>query len=74
MNEEINTAQQLNASSEIQTLDITAVSKELGVSRATVLRWAHTKKIEGFFQINKKWLIRKVDFDNFINRKINRTQ
>ena len=71
MNEEAETTQQLNASSEVQTLDVAAVSKELGVSRATVLRWARSKKIEGFFQIDKKWLIRKIDFDNFISRKIN---
>ena len=71
MNEETGTTQHLNASSEVQTLGITAVSKALGVSRATVLRWARYKKIEGFFQIEKKWLIRKIDFDNFISRKIN---
>ena len=68
---ESETTQQLNASSELQTLDVAAVSKALGVSRATVLRWARSKKIDGFFQIDTKWLIRKIDFDNFISRKIN---
>ena len=68
---ESETTQQLNATSEPQTLDVAAVSKALGVSRATVLRWARSKKIDGFFQIDTKWLIRKVDFDNFISRKIN---
>jgi len=60
----------LIASSEVETLGVKAVSKSLGVSRATVLRWIRANKIEGFFQIGTKWLIRKVDFESFINRKI----
>jgi excisionase family DNA binding protein len=59
------------ASSEVETLGVKAVSKSLGVSRATVLRWIRANKIEGFFRIGSKWLIRKIDFDNFINSKIN---
>ncbi len=61
----------LIASSEVETLGVKAVSKSLGVSRATVLRWIQAKKIEGFFRIGSKWLIRKVDFEHFINKKIN---
>ena len=71
MNEPVETTPSLNATSEVETIGVSAVSKALGVSRATVLRWARSKKIEGFFQIEKKWLIRKIDFDNFINSKIN---
>ncbi|OGY45759.1 MAG: hypothetical protein A3A24_01915 [Candidatus Buchananbacteria bacterium RIFCSPLOWO2_01_FULL_46_12] len=59
------------ASSEVETLGVKAVSKSLGVSRATVLRWVRAKKIDGFFRIGSKWLIRKTDFDHFINGKIN---
>ena len=58
------------ASSVVETLDVKAVTKSLGVSRATVLRWIRAQKIEGFFRIGSKWLIRKTDFDNFINKKI----
>ena len=60
----------LIASSVVETLDVKAVTKSLGVSRATVLRWIRAQKIEGFFRIGSKWLIRKTDFDNFINKKI----
>ncbi len=64
--------QQLNATSVLETLDVKSVTKCLGVSRATVLRWIRAGKLEGFFRIGSKWLIRKVDFDNFINGKINK--
>ena len=60
----------LIASSVVEMLDVKAVTKSLGVSRATVLRWIRAQKIEGFFRIGSKWLIRKTDFDNFINKKI----
>lgn len=60
----------LIASSEIETLDVKAVTKSLGVSRATILRWIRAGKLEGFFRIGSKWLIRKSDFDDFINKKI----
>jgi excisionase family DNA binding protein len=63
---------QSNATSEVETLDVAAVSKSLAVSRATVLRWIRAGKLEGFFRIGSKWLIRKVDFDNFISKKINK--
>lgn len=66
------TSEVQNASSEVEMLDVSSVSKSLGVSRATVLRWIDGKKLEGFFRIGSKWLIRKVDFDAFINKKINR--
>jgi excisionase family DNA binding protein len=55
----------------VETLDVKAVTQSLGVSRATVLRWIQSNKIEGFFRIGSKWLIRKVDFEQFINQKIN---
>jgi len=71
MNESNNTTEDVNATSVSQTLDVAAVSKQLGVSRATMLRWIRANKIEGFFRIGSKWLIRKADFDNFITRKIN---
>ena len=71
MNDEQEKTGELNATSEVQTIGVGAVSKSLGVSRATILRWIEARKIEGFFQIGKKWLIRKNDFDNFINKKIN---
>lgn len=61
----------LIASSEIEMLDVKAVTKSLGVSRATVLRWIRAGKLEGFFRIGSKWLIRRTDFDRFINKKIN---
>lgn len=70
MNESNNTTEDVNATSVSQTLDVAAVSKQLGVSRATVLRWIRANKVEGFFRIGSKWLIRKADFDNFITRKI----
>lgn len=53
-----------------EMLTIRNVAASLGVSKATVLRWIAAHKIEGFFQIGKKWLIRKKDFDGFINQKI----
>lgn len=58
------------ASSEVETLGVKAVSKSLGVSRATVLRWIKAKKIDGFFRIDTKWLIRRSDFDEFIKNKV----
>jgi len=70
MNETPETTIQPIATSEVETLGVKAVSKSLGVSRATVLRWIGAGKIEGFFRIGSKWLIRKTDFDSFINRKI----
>ncbi|MBI5072150.1 helix-turn-helix domain-containing protein [Candidatus Falkowbacteria bacterium] len=66
-------SQQLNTTSEVETLDVAAVTKSLGVSRVTVLRWIRAGKLEGFFRIGSKWLIRKADFDNLINKKINNT-
>lgn len=65
------TSEVQNASSEVETFDVAAVTKSLGVSRATVLRWIRAGKLEGFFRIGSKWLIRRVDFDAFINKKIN---
>jgi excisionase family DNA binding protein len=64
-------SQQLNTASEVETLDVAAVTKSLGVSRVTILRWIRAGKLEGFFRIGSKWLVRKSDFENFINKKIN---
>lgn len=69
--EEIESSPPLNATGVFQTLDVAAVAKMLGVSRATILRWIRAQKIDGFFRIGSKWLIRKDDFDNFISKKIN---
>ncbi len=70
MNKPLEQSSPLNATSEVETIGVSAVSKSLGVSRATVLRWIQAKKIDGFFRIGSKWLIRKIDFDTFINKKI----
>ena len=51
MNETPETTIQPIATSEVETLGVKAVSKSLGVSRATVLRWIGAGKIEGFFRI-----------------------
>jgi len=66
------TSEVQNATGVVETLDVAAVTKSLGVSRATVLRWIRAGKLEGFFRIGSKWLIRKVDFDALINKKINK--
>ena len=64
MNDEQEKTEGLNATSALQTLGVSEVSKALGVSRATILRWISGKKIDGFFRIGSKWLIRKTDFDS----------
>lgn len=69
MNKQEITNGHATASSEPETLNVSAVAKSLGVSRATVLRWIQARKLEGFFQIGKKWLIQKADLDTFINNK-----
>lgn len=46
------------------------VADELGVSKATVLRWLQSGKLDGFFRIGRKYLIRKSDFEKFINLKV----
>lgn len=55
---------------ETAMLGIKAVAQALGVSRATVLRWVRAGKIDGFFRIGHKWLIRKSDFNSSINQRI----
>lgn len=65
------TSEVQNATSAVEMLDVAAVTKSLGVSRATVLRLIRAGKLEGFFRIGSKWLVRKIDFDAFINKKIN---
>jgi excisionase family DNA binding protein len=60
----------IQPNSENSTLSLKDVAMSLGVSKATVLRWIQARKLEGFFRIGHKWLMRKVDFDNLINQKI----
>ncbi len=50
------------------------VADELGVSKATVLRWLQAGKLDGFFRIGRKYLIRKSDFEKFINLKVAETE
>ena len=51
-------------------LGIKEVAKDLGVSKATILRWLQSGKLDGFFHIGRKWLIRRADFEKFINLKV----
>lgn len=60
-----------NKSGRAATLSVSSVAADLGVSRATVLRWIRAEKIQGFFRIGTKWLIRREDYEHFINRQIN---
>lgn len=70
MNEEQETTNGHASPDEIGTLSAKEAARALGVSRATLLRWVRAKKIEGFFRIDTKWLIRKSDFERFINAKV----
>ena len=70
MNQPPEDSYNLIASSGSEIIGVKGASQSLGVSRATLLRWIKAKKIEGFFRIGSKWLIRKTDFDDFINKKI----
>jgi excisionase family DNA binding protein len=51
-------------------LSVKDVARELGVSKATVLRWVRAGKIEGFFRIGHKWLIRRSDLDSLIKNRM----
>jgi len=55
---------------ETATLSVSDVAKDLGVSRATILRWGRAGKLRGFFRIGKKWLIRREDYEQFIKGRI----
>lgn len=65
-----NQTEQTNEASGNGFLGVRDVAKELNVSKATILRWLKSGKLDGFFQIGRKWLIRKSDFENFISGKI----
>jgi excisionase family DNA binding protein len=58
------------STNETEMLGVKSVAQALGVSRATILRWVRDGKIDGFFRIGHKWLIRKSDFDSSINQRI----
>lgn len=60
----------VNERNENNYLGVKDVADELGVSKATVLRWLQAGKLDSFFRIGRKWLVRKVDFDKFINSKV----
>ena len=62
--------EKLNLTNETEILGIKDVAQSLGVSKATILRWIQTHKLEGFFRIGHKWLMRRVDLENLINQKI----
>ncbi len=51
-------------------LTVKEVANLLQMSEATVLRWLRAKKVDGFFRIGRKWLIRKSDFEKFISQKV----
>ncbi len=55
---------------EAATLDVSAVAADLGVSKATVLRWRQKGKLPGFFRIGQKWLVRREDYQRFIGERI----
>lgn len=55
---------------ETETLGIKDVARSLGVSKATILRWIRAGRVEGFFRIGHKWLIRKAALESLINQKI----
>lgn len=59
---------ELNANNFLSVKD---VAEELNVSKATILRWLKSGKLDGFFHIGRKWLIRRADFEKFISGKIN---
>mgnify|MGYP001559738419 CR=1 FL=1 len=51
-------------------LGIKEVAASLKVSEGTVLRWIDAGKLNGFFRIGRKWLIRKADFEQLINQRV----
>lgn len=59
-----------NQTSGASALSVKDVARELGVSKATVLRWVRAGKIEGFFRIGHKWLIRRADLDSLIKNRM----
>lgn len=65
----MNTQENKNQLSEA-TFTVNEVAGMLNISNATLLRWLKAEKVPGFFRIGRKWLIRKVDLEKFISRKI----
>jgi len=55
------------------TFTTSEVAKMMNISDATMLRWLKAEKIPGFFRIGRKWLIRKSDFEEFISKRIDRS-
>ncbi len=60
----------IQSDNESEALSLKDVARSLGVSKATILRWISSNKLEGFFRIGRKWLIRKSDFEASINQRI----
>jgi excisionase family DNA binding protein len=52
------------------TFTVEEVAKMLNISEATLLRWLKAEKIPGFFRIGRRWLIRKIDLEKFINSQV----
>lgn len=52
------------------TFTTSEVAKMLHISDVTMLRWLKAEKIPGFFRVGRRWLIRKSDFETFINRRV----
>jgi len=72
------TTQSPGQSSSVQNdtnhLGIKEVAISLKVSEGTILRWIDAGKLNGFFRIGRKWLIRKADFELLINQKVAETE
>ncbi len=51
-------------------LGVKEVAIALKASEVTVLRWVRAGKLDGFFRIGRKWLVRRSSLDSFINQKV----
>jgi len=52
------------------TFTISEVAKMLRISDATLLRWLKVEKIPGFFRVGRRRLIRKSDYEAYINKQV----